>query len=233
MAILIKRYANRKLYNTESSRYITLRGISELVREGHDICVIDNESGEEITPIVLSQILVDDQKENRGADRDGAVSGTLLAELIQRGGDALYSLVRRGVGDVETNLNEMRDNVKRWIKTPGEVGARLDTSEIRETVHNAVERVLRVADLPTRGDLEALNKNLERLAAALESFEARLLEGRWRAELGDAAGAAQALGRLRDAVEIAELEGDRAASASSRALVGSESRPHLLAVRFT
>ena len=82
--------------------------------------------------------------------------------------------MRRGVGDVETNLNEMRDNVKRWIKTPGEVGARLDTSEIRETVHNAVERVLRVADLPTRGDLEALNKNLERLAAALESFEARL-----------------------------------------------------------
>jgi polyhydroxyalkanoate synthesis repressor PhaR len=173
MAILIKRYANRKLYNTESSRYITLRGISELVREGHDICVIDNESGEEITPIVLSQILVDDQKENRGGNSDGAVSGTLLAELIQRGGDALYSLVRRGVGDVETNLNEMRDNVKRWIKTPGDV-ARLDTSDIRETVHNAVERVLRVADLPTRGDLEALNKNLERLAAALESFEARL-----------------------------------------------------------
>src|SRR5262245_13170673 len=175
MAILIKRYANRKLYNTESSRYITLRGISELVREGHDICVIDNETGEEITPIVLSQILVDDQKENRG-DREGAVSGTLLAELIQRGGDALYSLVRRGVGDVETNLNEMRDNLKRWVKTPGEVGSRLDTSEIRETVHSAVERVLRVADLPTRGDLEALNKNLERLAAALESFEARLSE---------------------------------------------------------
>jgi hypothetical protein len=122
-------------------------------------------------PIVLSQILVDDQKENR--DRDGAVSGTLLAELIQRGGDALYSLVRRGVGDVETNLNEMRDNVKRWIRTPGDV-AKFDAADLRETVHNAVERVLRVADLPTRGDLEALNKNLERLAAALESFEARL-----------------------------------------------------------
>src|SRR3970282_434942 len=97
MAILIKRYANRKLYNTESSRYITLKGISELVREGHDICVIDTETAEEITPIVLSQILVDDQRENRG-ERDSAVSGTLLTELIQRGGDALYSLVRRGVG---------------------------------------------------------------------------------------------------------------------------------------
>ncbi len=173
MAILIKRYANRKLYNTESSRYITLKGISELVREGHDICVIDNETGEEITPIVLSQILVDDQRENRG-ERDSALSGTLLTELIQRGGDALYSLVRRGVGDVETNLNEMRDNVRRWIRTPGDGGARFDTSEITQTVHNAVERVLRVADLPTRGDLEALNKNLERLASALEGFEARL-----------------------------------------------------------
>jgi polyhydroxyalkanoate synthesis repressor PhaR len=173
MAILIKRYANRKLYNTESSRYITLRGISELVREGHDICVIDNETGEEITPIILSQILVDDQRENRGGDRDSAVSGTLLTELIQRGGDALYSLVRRGVGDVETNLNEMKDNVRRWMRQPGD-GVRLDTSEIGQTVHNAVERVLRVADLPTRGDLEALNKNLERLASALESFEARL-----------------------------------------------------------
>jgi len=172
MAILIKRYANRKLYNTESSRYITLKGISELVREGHDICVIDNETGEEITPIVLSQILVDDQRENRG-ERDSGVSGTLLTELIQRGGDALYSLVRRGVGDVETNLNEMRDNVRRWIRTPAD-GARFDTSEITQTVHSAVERVLRVADLPTRGDLEALNKNLERLASALESFEARL-----------------------------------------------------------
>jgi polyhydroxyalkanoate synthesis repressor PhaR len=172
MAILIKRYANRKLYNTESSRYITLKGISELVREGHDICVIDNETGEEITPIVLSQILVDDQRENRG-ERDPALSGTLLTELIQRGGDALYSLVRRGVGDVETNLNEMRDNVRRWIRTPADA-ARFDAAEITQTVHNAVERVLRVADLPTRGDLEALNKNLERLASALEAFEARL-----------------------------------------------------------
>jgi phage-related minor tail protein len=74
---------------------------------------------------------------------------------------------------VETNLNEMRDNVKRWIKTPADA-AKFDSADLRETVHNAVERVLRVADLPTRGDLEALNKNLERLAAALESFEARL-----------------------------------------------------------
>ncbi len=61
MAVLIKRYANRKLYNTDTSRYITLKGISELVRENRDIRVIDNETGDDITPIILSQILVDDR----------------------------------------------------------------------------------------------------------------------------------------------------------------------------
>jgi hypothetical protein len=58
--------------------------------------------------------------------------------------------------------------------SPGEGGAPINISDISGAVHDAVERVLRVVDLPTRADLEALNKNLERLASALESFEARL-----------------------------------------------------------
>ncbi len=170
MAVLIKRYANRKLYNTESSRYITLKGISELVREGRDIRVIDNESGDEITPIVLSQILVDDQKQNRD---NNALPGTLLTELIQRSGDALYTLFRRSMNDVHENISDARDNVRRWMNT-GEGESTVDVSEISTAVHEAVERVLRVIDLPTRADLDALNKNLERLTAALESFDGRL-----------------------------------------------------------
>ncbi len=170
MAVLIKRYANRKLYNTESSRYITLKGISELVREGKDVRVIDNESGDEITPIVLSQILVDDQKQNRD---NNALPGTLLTELIQSSGDALYTLFRRSMNDVHENISDARDNVRRWINTD-EGESAVDVSEISTAVHEAVERVLRVIDLPTRADLEALNKNLERLSAALESFDARL-----------------------------------------------------------
>ena len=170
MAILIKRYANRKLYNTESSRYITLKGISELVRDGRDIRVIDNESGDDITPIILSQILVDDQKQGREAD---AASGRVLSELIQRGGDALYGLVRRSMGDVSEGLSEARDNLRGLLQTPG---SQLDGAELSRIVHGSVERVLRVMDLSTRADLEALNKNLERLSGALESFEARLSE---------------------------------------------------------
>jgi polyhydroxyalkanoate synthesis repressor PhaR len=170
MTVLIKRYANRKLYNTESSRYITLKGISELVHEGRDVRVVDNETGEDITSIVLSQILVDDQKQQR--DPDSAVPGRLLSELIQRGGDALFRVLRRGVDDAQDNISEIRDNVRRWIQ-PGQ-RRDSDPSEISRAVHQAVERVFRMIDLPTRSDLEALTKNLERLAAALEAFEARL-----------------------------------------------------------
>ena len=170
MAVLIKRYANRKLYNTETSRYITLKGISELVREGRDIRVIDNESGDEITPIVLSQILVDDQKQGR--DSDDPVSGRVLSELIQRGGDAIYGLMRRSMGDVRGGIDEARENLQKWIATAPR--PEIDTTEITRAVHQAVERVLKVMDLPTRAELEALNKNLERLSSALESFERRV-----------------------------------------------------------
>jgi hypothetical protein len=58
MTVLIKRYANRKLYNTQTSRYITLKGISELIEAGDEVRVIDNETGEDITNVALSQILV-------------------------------------------------------------------------------------------------------------------------------------------------------------------------------
>jgi polyhydroxyalkanoate synthesis repressor PhaR len=173
MAVLIKRYANRKLYDTEASRYITLRGISELVRAGKEVRVIDNESGEDITPLILSQIVVEGQKQGR--ERTGALTHTVLTELIQKGGDALFNMVRRGVDDVTDNLSDVREGVRRWMDRQSETSA-FDPSEIARSVHDAVERVLRVVDLPTRSDIETLNKNVEHLAHALEAFEARLRE---------------------------------------------------------
>ena len=86
MAVLIKRYANRKLYNTKTSRYITLKGIADLLESGEDVRVIDNESGEDITSITLSQILVDTERSNR------AVPVSVLSGLFQKGGDAVCAL---------------------------------------------------------------------------------------------------------------------------------------------
>src|SRR5258708_1496865 len=59
---LIKKYANRKLYDTQTSRYITLEGIAELVRDGHEINVVDRDTGQDLTQVTLSQIVLSAEK---------------------------------------------------------------------------------------------------------------------------------------------------------------------------
>ena len=63
--VTIKKYANRRLYDTESSSYITLDRLAAMIREGRDFEVVDAKTGEDITHQVLTQIIVDD--ESRGA----------------------------------------------------------------------------------------------------------------------------------------------------------------------
>ena len=57
MARLIKRYGNRKMYDTKASRYVTLDGVTELVRAGEDLRIIDNDSGEDLTAVTFAQII--------------------------------------------------------------------------------------------------------------------------------------------------------------------------------
>ena len=168
MAILIKRYANRKLYNTETSRYITLKGIAELIEEGEEVRVVDNETGEDITSIALSQILVDNER-TKGGD-----SGSVLSELISRGGDVLYGALRRGVDDAQEGIEEFQRNVKKLVQREGEGPLKdwvaFTTPDMEKVVQRSVERVMRVLDLPRRSDIDALNENLDRVARALENL---------------------------------------------------------------
>ncbi len=170
MPILIKRYANRKLYNTQTSRYITLKGIAALIEGGDEVTVIENETGEDITSVALSQILVDSERVNQ------TVSRTLLSDLIQRGGDALYGALRRGVDDASGSIDEVRRNVRRLVKS-GENDGRLSdwiafaTPDFDRMIQTAVERVFKLLDLPRRSDIEALSMNLQRVAEAVDRLD--------------------------------------------------------------
>jgi len=170
MTVLIKRYANRKLYNTQTSRYITLKGIAELLENHEDVQVIDNETGEDITSIALSQILVDNERGGRSMPR------SLLSNLIQRSGDALYGALKRSVEDASGGIGEIQRNVRRAIHSHDEDAKRLRNAwsgartELDELIQGAVERVFGALDLPRRSDIEVLNANLERVADALEGL---------------------------------------------------------------
>jgi polyhydroxyalkanoate synthesis repressor PhaR len=173
MTVLIKRYANRKLYNTQTSRYITLKGIAALIEADEQVQVIDNETGEDITNVALSQILVDSERSNND------VSRTLLSEIITRGGDALYGALRRGANDATEGIEEFQRNVRRAIKSREENTSKIGewiavaTPDFDRVVQTAVERVFKVLDLPRRSDIDALNANLQRVADAVEALGQR------------------------------------------------------------
>jgi polyhydroxyalkanoate synthesis repressor PhaR len=168
MPIRIKRYANRKLYNTETSRYITLKGIATLLEDGQEVEVIDNATGEDITGVTLSQILVDTERSNR------EVPGNLLSEIFQRGGDVVYNAIRRGVGDASDGLEELQRNFRKFSQ-----GQNSDLSnwvacspkDLERVLQQSLEKVFRILDLPRRSDIERLNEQLSDLAKKIGELE--------------------------------------------------------------
>ena len=87
--LVIKRYPNRKLYDTEAKKYVTLGGVAELIRAGEEVQVIDYVSEEDLTTLTLAQIIFEQEKK-----RDGLLPLSVLSGLIQAGGDRLNSLQR-------------------------------------------------------------------------------------------------------------------------------------------
>jgi len=87
--VTIKKYANRRLYDTESSAYITLDRLAQMVREGREFEVVDAKSGEDITRQVLTQIIVDE--EARGGET--MLPLNFLKQLIGLYGNSMQNFV--------------------------------------------------------------------------------------------------------------------------------------------
>ena len=88
--VVIKKYANRRLYNTRSSAYVTLEHLSEMVKEGVDFVVYDAKTNEDITRSVLTQIIFDE--ENRGGAQN-LLPIQFLRQLIRFYGDSMQAFV--------------------------------------------------------------------------------------------------------------------------------------------
>lgn len=86
--VIIKKYANRRLYDTESSSYITLDHLSQMTRAGREFKVVDAKSGDDITHNVLTQIIV--EEENRGTT---LLPVSFLRQLISMYGDQMQAMV--------------------------------------------------------------------------------------------------------------------------------------------
>ena len=88
--VVVKKYANRRLYNTETSSYITLDNLAEMVRTGRDFVVYDAKSGDDITRGVLTQIIVEEESKGKAL-----LPTAFLRQLIGFYGDSMQNLVPR------------------------------------------------------------------------------------------------------------------------------------------
>src|SRR5687767_11113789 len=89
-ARIIKRYANRKLYDTQHSRYVTLEQISEMIRNGDDVKIVDNKTKEDLTSVTLAQIIFEEEKKQRSFLPLGA-----MRNIIQNGGEWFAEVQRK------------------------------------------------------------------------------------------------------------------------------------------
>ncbi|MBI0433291.1 polyhydroxyalkanoate synthesis repressor PhaR [Roseomonas sp. KE0001] len=109
--VVIKKYANRRLYNTEASSYVTLEDLAHMVRDGRDFVVYDAKSGDDITRGVLTQIIVEEEAKGRSL-----LPTSFLRQLIGFYGDSLQSLVPRyleaAMGTFARQQEQMRVSVE-------------------------------------------------------------------------------------------------------------------------
>lgn len=86
--VVIKKYENRRLYDTSSSRYVNLDEVAQLVRDGEEVQVIDAKSNEDLTRVVLTQIIVEGAK-----DKNSALPTDLLRQMIMASGRAQQQIL--------------------------------------------------------------------------------------------------------------------------------------------
>ena len=113
--ITIKKYANRRLYNTATSSYVTLEQLSQLVKEGQKFVVYDAKSGEDITRSVLAQIIFDE--ESRGHNM---LPTDFLRQLISFYGDTLQSALPTYL---EMSMNAFARNQEKMRESMGKLGS--------------------------------------------------------------------------------------------------------------
>src|SRR5688572_26109977 len=104
-ARVIKRYANRKRNDTQHSRYVTLDKISEMIRAGDDVKIVDNKTKEDLTSVTLAQIIFEEEKKQRSF-----LPLQAMRNIIQHGGESFSQLVSEAQKRVAGILPQKKKN---------------------------------------------------------------------------------------------------------------------------
>lgn len=166
--ILIKRYQNRKLYDTRNSMYVTLEDIAKRIKAGEDVQVLDNRTKNDITQVILTQIIFEEGKRNHSL-----LPLNLLKRIIQDGGGTLREFVEKTIDTGMSSFSKARDEAERvFDKIKDELTPDVDTTIIKDVINrtedlkkNINERIRttveNVAHVPTlQNEIRNLRKKI-------------------------------------------------------------------------
>jgi polyhydroxyalkanoate synthesis repressor PhaR len=183
MTIVIKRYRNRKLYNTQTKRYITLEEIETLIKEQQDITVIENDTGIDITAVTLSQIIFELEK-----NQSGIFPIDFLQSLVRSSGKRFEDIRR----SIFTSLNfnrhfdfELERRIKQLMingelsEDEGQlllekfISLSSKQENLLDSLDGKVQALLREQQVPSRDELKTLMDRLDELSQMVDTLSSK------------------------------------------------------------
>jgi polyhydroxyalkanoate synthesis repressor PhaR len=170
MAYVVKRYSNRKLYDTQESRYVTLDEIEDMIRAGREIQVVDAATGEDLTSVTLMQIILESEKHHRGN-----LPAAFLHQLIKHGEawqDFAQRSMKASLEGIVSSQREMDRVVREWAARAGWPVPTAPRESRRET--GGAAGVAAGAAAGAESDADKLRDEVAALRERLKNLEDRL-----------------------------------------------------------
>ncbi|QDE85358.1 MULTISPECIES: polyhydroxyalkanoate synthesis regulator DNA-binding domain-containing protein [Myxococcus] len=197
---IIKRYTNRKLYDTVESRYVTLDEIAAMIKEGTEVRIVDNRTKEDLTSVTLAQIIFEEEK------KKNQMPLSVLREIIRHPGESISGFIQKEVSprvasireEAESRLDKLLRRDENAPRAEGEPEAPVAPPEDTTAADNAAAAGLSPADLlkasqrafeewqrridervkhvveNLTGNLPALGRDMASLTQRLEELEKKL-----------------------------------------------------------
>ncbi len=174
---IIKRYNNRKLYDTHAKRYVTLFDLADMIRRGDDVIVLDHVDGQDITSQIQAQIIFEQERQTRNS-----LPNTVLTNLIQASNQTLKQLRTTLLPlDRAAQLDSEIERRMQLLIERGEIGAKQGNQILekllavhpttRSTAELKIERALEKRGTPTRSEMQALSEQISLLSRELKNLD--------------------------------------------------------------
>jgi polyhydroxyalkanoate synthesis repressor PhaR len=173
---VIKRYTNRKLYDTVESRYVTLEEIAEMVKAGAEVRIIDNRTKDDLTSVTLAQIIFEEEK------KTSKMSLRTLKDLIRHGGERAQQFVEETQAELRDRVEGIRQAAETRVQTlltkSQATGDR--AKDLVAASQEAVTQFQRRVDERVRAAVEGMSnlpdikRELQQIATRLDEIDRRL-----------------------------------------------------------